>query len=175
MDMSEPLSHICGSSSLIECQGDEALRLCRPPRALLIGEDPFGELALRLAARLKVRCVVIGFLEGPTMIQEYALALDGERREPQQYALPGTPCETVVDRSVCYYHDDVQECFPSDEMLVEMGFHSYFGMPIQGPTGIAMGVIAALDSEPIQLQWDSLQLLANIAAAALAVHSGLQG
>ncbi|MGB0431952.1 MAG: hypothetical protein ACPGLV_15870 [Bacteroidia bacterium] len=48
-----------------------------------------------------------------------------------EYPLAKTPCETVVGHGVCLYEKNVQQIFPEDLLLAEMGIESYAGVPIK--------------------------------------------
>ncbi len=61
------------------------------------------------------------------------------------YDLAGTPCETVFDTgcplAIC---KKVAACFPADTDLVELGLHSYAGVPLFDEEGVCVGLIVAL-------------------------------
>ena len=67
-----------------------------------------------------------------------------------QYALPGTPCQGVVEQSLCIHASGVCEAFPKDNMLVELGVEGYIGAPLFAPDGRVMGLIVALFKQPIR-------------------------
>ncbi|MFY0672817.1 MAG: hypothetical protein JXQ87_05410 [Bacteroidia bacterium] len=48
-----------------------------------------------------------------------------------EYELAKTPCELVNSRGVCVYNQHVQQIFPEDHLLEEMGIESYAGVPIK--------------------------------------------
>ena len=83
------------------------------------------------------------------VIQTIAVCAHGSITDNFSYALPGTPCETVVGKGLCTYPSGVRQLFPEDRMLVDMGVDSYIGIPLFHTWGKPLGIIAALDSKPI--------------------------
>lgn len=66
------------------------------------------------------------------------------------YKLKGTPCHQVLKHEVCYYPFGVQEAFPEDIALVEMGVKSYMGAPLLDNEGKATGLVALLHDSIVQ-------------------------
>lgn len=124
-----------------------------------------------LAIEFDVEHVMIGFLIDHGSVASYAYWSKGMLRPNFTYSLVGSPCEKVFDTSVCYHHGNVQVDFPEDSMLVEAGVNSYFGMPIRDHRGVVVGIVIVMDSEPINLAWNSLMKLGEAAAVALSLHS----
>ena len=50
----------------------------------------------------------------------------------------------VVDGSVCHYSERVQDRFPDDRDLVELGAVSYLGAPMLNASGQVIGHLAVL-------------------------------
>jgi len=65
------------------------------------------------------------------------------------YKLANTPCENVIDKNICAYPNNIQTLFPKDEMLVQMNIESYIGIPLWSSIGEPIGLIAILNSKPI--------------------------
>ena len=65
------------------------------------------------------------------------------------YDLAGTPCENVVERGLCLYATGVQNLFPRDTILVDIGVESYAGMPVRDVTGRPRGIVAVFDTKAI--------------------------
>jgi formate hydrogenlyase transcriptional activator len=66
-----------------------------------------------------------------------------------EYALEGTPCESVLRGASCLHARDVQARFPKDALLREVGAQSYLGVPLRDDTGCVLGHLAVLDTLPI--------------------------
>ena len=112
--------------------------------------DFFQTLATRLAESLKVDYVLINRLPDNARAKSVAFFCKGSIAENVEYLLRDTPCENVAGRQICYHPQDIQQLFPKDEMLVEMGAESYLGIPLWGGAGEPLGLIALLDSKPME-------------------------
>lgn len=124
------------------------------------GEDFFGALVRSMAEALDTRHAFLGELTADGRVAVRALwtrergapgdeaASKGAFGEPFSYALAGTPCAEVIVSTCCDYPRDVQALFPSDELLVEMGIHAYFGVPVRGALDVTRGLLVALDDRP---------------------------
>jgi len=105
-----------------------------------------------------------------TIVETLALYAHGEITGNISYSLKDTPCENVIGRSVCCYTDKVQQLFPQDHLLVEMGAESYAGTPLWAADGSPLGLVAVIDDKPIQrpeLVTTILQIVAVRAGAVL--------
>ncbi len=111
----------------------------------------FDDLVLYLSQTLDVACVFVGRLmpEKDDTVRSIAMSMRGEIVDDIEYGLAGTPCEDVVGQSLCCHVDRVQELFPDDEMLVEMGAASYVGLPLWAGDGRPLGLIALVDEKPL--------------------------
>ena len=129
---------------------EEALRAVVEGTAGASGEEFFRVLVRNLAVALGVRYAFVGkLLEGPhEAIRTLALWTGSDFGENVEYLLAGTPCENVVGKDLCSYPRNLQELFPKDEMLVEIGAESYLGIPLIGSDGRAFGILATLHDEP---------------------------
>lgn len=130
-------------------------RLAKATRVLLeatsgvTGNEYFRGLARGIAQALDVKAGFVGVLR-PDMraVATSAVWWDGGFMDNFEYALAGTPCEQVLGSTTCFFPRDVQELFPRDEMLVQMGIHAYLGVPINGADGSPIGILVALHSTP---------------------------
>lgn len=139
-------------------------------RGWLVGaENFFYALAQFLGERLDIDCVVIDRLdENPEMAETLALYAKGAIVPNMRYALKGTPCENVIGRQLCVYPQGVQQLFPEDTLLVEMGAESYIGIPLWDSFGQPIGLIALIDSKPLPDDTTVHQLLQLVATRAAA-------
>jgi hypothetical protein len=94
--------------------------------------------------------VLIGrFGPGRDEIQTIALFGYGRPLTNFTYPLAGTPCRDVISRRVvCTYSGGVQEAFPDDQILAEMGVQAYAGTPLVDSLGRVLGIMVALHSTP---------------------------
>jgi signal transduction histidine kinase len=110
------------------------------------GENFFRCLVEELAGTLDVRHVLVSeLLPGkPERVRSLAFWGDGRLLENIEYPLTGTPCENVVGKSFCMYHQHVQKLFPEDQDLKVLQAESYLGIPLFSSGGGALGILVAL-------------------------------
>ncbi len=95
-----------------------------------------------------------------THVRVVAAHLDGQRVDPGYvYALPGTPCETVLQHAHQCYSERVQQLFPFDQDLVTLQAQGYIGEPILDTTGAVLGLIVLVSRQPID---DSQVIVAGL-------------
>ena len=63
----------------------------------------------------------------------------------KKYALKNTPCDNVINKSICSYQNNLTKLFPKDQMLVDMKIESYLGIPLWGSNKQPIGLIAIMD------------------------------
>jgi two-component system cell cycle sensor histidine kinase/response regulator CckA len=135
------------------------------------GEAFFRCLAKGLAELCQTKFGFVGVRASPDRIRMLAL-WDGESfGAPFDYELPGTPCQGVIDGETCQYLSGVQQRFPSDLMLVELGIEAYFGTAFGESASGARGLLVALHDAPCAEVPDfesTLSVLGMRAAAELA-------
>jgi len=149
---------------------EEALRAIAQGHAGAIGQAFFQHLVQHLAKLLEAEYVFIGELKqkspedvkkdgagkppsglGNTsqIICTLAVSDHDKIAENIEYPLAGTPCETVVNKQLCCYPRGVQQKFPEDRMLAELGAESYVGTPLFDSGGRPLGLMAALFCRPL--------------------------
>lgn len=107
--------------------------------------DFFDSLVKELSSILEVEYVLIADVaEGSQVAKTLAVCSHGRVVENFDYDLRGTPCETVPEREVCSYTNNVAEQFPDDELLTELGVSSYVGMPILTSDGRKIGLLSVM-------------------------------
>ncbi|MGE6608838.1 putative bifunctional diguanylate cyclase/phosphodiesterase [Halomonas sp. NPDC076908] len=87
------------------------------------------------------------------------------------YALSGTPCQYVTNRTRYFVSSQVCQQFPDDERLAAMNIEGYFGIAITAPDGSFLGVIALMHSSPLVLPLytdEVLRICSALAGAELA-------
>lgn len=134
------------------------------------GTDLFQALTRHIAALTGCRHVLIARVvsDGEELRARTLAWWTGERfLDEVEYALAGTPCDGVVKRGICFHPSNLQNLFPEDATLRELELHSYIGVPMFGPTGERIGLVAALDTRPLTQQIDTqvLEILTARAAA----------
>ncbi len=117
-----------------------------------IGENFFQSLVKYLGETLGVDYAFVGELseQTPNRITTSAVYARGRIVDNLEYDLAGTPCANVVGNQLCAYPANVQELFPEDDLLVEMGVEGYLGTPLFDPEGRPSGILVVLHSKPLQ-------------------------
>jgi PAS domain S-box-containing protein len=134
------------------------------------GEAFFQSLVQHLAQTLEVDYAFVSELsegQGETVSTTAAWA-HGKIIENFQYELANTPCEHVVSKQLCYYQSGVQQLFPCDTSLVEMGVDSYVGTPLFDGRGRALGLLVVMHSTPLPDPERAVTVLQIFAARAAA-------
>jgi PAS domain S-box-containing protein len=115
------------------------------------GEQVFEELVRQLSATLDVDVTFIAvFPDGDrTRLRALAAWVQGQPRAFFEYAIAGTPCETVVGKHFRAYPRDVRKQFPGD-LSWPFEPQSYAAFPLTDRSGSALGLIAVVDRKPMR-------------------------
>jgi PAS domain S-box-containing protein len=100
------------------------------------------------------------------LVRTIAVSQGGVATNNFIYDLHATPCERVVGQTLCSYPNGVQQAFPHDTMLVEMGIESYLGTPLWFSNGQAAGLIVLLHNRPMPNPEQAEVVLRVVAARA---------
>jgi PAS domain S-box-containing protein len=129
----------------------DALRLIVEGTASVTGECFFCSLVRHLAQALRVDFAFVGaLLEDGTSIETLAAWHGGKPLDTLTLQLAGTPCETVVGNRIAAYPSGVRERFPNARLLRELGLESYVGAPLFDSDGAPLGLVAVLDTAPME-------------------------
>ncbi|MBN8509763.1 MAG: PAS domain S-box protein, partial [Burkholderiales bacterium] len=115
------------------------------------GPDPFAELVRELAAILGVATVFVATFtdESRRTLRTLAAVLDGEALRSFDYAVEGSPCAKVVGRSFRHVERGVGAEFPPDTLFAARGMDSYVAFPLADREGMPLGLLVAMDRQPI--------------------------
>src|SRR6516225_5421760 len=80
------------------------------------------------------------------------------------YRFPGTPCQRVAAGHVCVTPSGLQEKFPEDLWLQQIGAQSYIGVPLRNAQGRTLGHLAVLHREPMEPSEEDIATLKIFAA-----------
>ncbi|MFC1651094.1 PAS domain S-box protein [Candidatus Latescibacterota bacterium] len=129
---------------------NETISVLAANYSVLSSNDFFFNISEHLATTLDMDYAFIGELnaskDGVFVIAGYG---KGQRLVPFEYALSNTPCENVMGKSICAYNKGVQDIFPRDTLLTDMGISSYIGAPIFKRSREPLGIMVLLDSKPL--------------------------
>ncbi|WP_455204387.1 ATP-binding protein [Kaarinaea lacus] len=150
---------------------DDAIQLIATGVAVETGDGYFQKLVANLADLFQTRYAFVGVLDttNTQSVRTIAVYADGKLAPNISYELEGTPCEKVVGQHTCIVEDDVQQMFPQDLLLNEMGAESYIGTPLFNSTGEPVGLIVLIDSRPL-CNPDQMKVIMEIVAARTAAE-----
>ena len=151
-------------------RGIDALHFILQGTAPLIGHEFFRALVKNLALALGTEAAwVTEYLHAERRLRSFAFWLRDHWVDHFEYALPGTPCEPVIDRN-CVVHvaDNVIELYPDDPDLAPLNAMSFLGAPLHDVDGSVLGHLAVLDDRPMPDTERAQSLLAIFAARASA-------
>lgn len=138
----------------------ESLRNIAEGVSAAIGETFFRLLVQYLTKTLNVDYAFVGELacDKVDKVKTVAVCAKGETVENFEYNLADTPCENVVGKTMRCYPRGVQQQFPIDHMLAEMGIESYVGIPLFDSAERPMGILVVLNCKPL----DNINTLESI-------------
>jgi PAS domain S-box-containing protein len=130
-------------------------------------------LVQSLALVLRADFAFVGELgEGePSRVNTLAHCVDGQFSENFCYQLEGTPCADVFTGGQCVHNEFVQQAYPNDRMLADMGVEGYVGAPLRDHDGHTFGILVVMFRARIEeptLVESTLRIFAARAAAELA-------
>jgi PAS domain S-box-containing protein len=130
---------------------DAVLRALVEGTAAETGEAFFAALVRNLCKALGTSGAwVTEYLADARRLRARAFWLDGRAVSDYEYALPGTPCEPVMEgRRLVHVPDRVVELYPDDPDLRSAGAVSYMGIPLEDLDGTLLGHLAVLDRRPL--------------------------
>jgi len=116
------------------------------------GDDFFQAIICHMADVLQTdSCGIVSLQDdNAEVMKTLALYLDGEVLPNQQYALKGTPCETIIGQTVKTYASNLQQHFPDDDRLVQHDMQSYVGIPLFDSHNKPQGLIFSTFRKPIE-------------------------
>ncbi|UTW45160.1 EAL domain-containing protein [bacterium SCSIO 12696] len=127
--------------------------------------------ALRLGQSLNANHVLIGELGAENTCHTLAYVVNGEVVDNIQYDLSDTPCADVYCGDVCLINGNVQQQYPEDRILVDLGVHSYIGVPLVCSEGKVIGILSALFDNELPLGAEAnIKALFQMAAELITSH-----
>ncbi|HXJ39835.1 MAG TPA: PAS domain S-box protein, partial [Bryobacteraceae bacterium] len=114
--------------------------------------DFFEVLATELSRALGAKYVMIcQVLPGdPPTARSITFVSDGVPQRNIEYALAGTPCGDILDHGQQCFLSGVQQQFPADQRLIDLGVTSYMGTPLRSAAGRAIGLVSVMHVKPIE-------------------------
>src|SRR5262245_1628726 len=152
----------------------DLLRTLADGTAAATGDEFFRSLARHAAEALGARYAFVA--ETVSELESRSLAYwEGSGfGEGFSYRFPGTPCQRVAQGHVCATPSRLQQLFPEDLWLQQIGVDSYIGVPMKTHDGKVLGHIAVLHTEPMQVSAEQLAALQIFAARGCAELARVQ-
>jgi signal transduction histidine kinase len=150
-------------------QVDEKMRLLVRGTSQFTGTDFFRSLVRYLADALNVRYAFISEVTRASDDRALLVAAwsDGEWIDPCEYDTRGTPCWHAI-KSRVFCPAGVQDMFPDDVRLQELGAASYLAMPMSDSGGNVIGHLGVIDSNPMSDSSQAQSILTIFASRAAA-------
>jgi formate hydrogenlyase transcriptional activator len=142
--------------------------------AAATGDEFFRSLAKHAALALGARYAFVA--ESLSSLESRSLAYwEGSGYgEGFSYRFAGTPCQRVAQGYVCATQTRLQQLFPEDQWLQQIGVDSYVGVPLTTRDGRVLGHLAVLHTAPMQPSAEQLSALQIFAARACSELERLQ-
>lgn len=114
------------------------------------GDEFFHTLIKQLADSLNADIAFIGrFRNQENQIEAFAVYADGKKQDAFIYDLTHTPCHATMKESSCTVSHQVQQEYPEDTMLVDMGIDGYAGVRLNDMNGQSLGIMVVLTRDAI--------------------------
>ncbi len=142
-------------SSIQRDISDAALKHLAESVSVTPEESFFESLVLELSLVLNCDFAFVGELinQEPEQIQTVAFAQDRKLSPNFVYDLKNTPCENVVGQCYQHYSNHVQDQFPDDHLLREMGIACYYGMPLFSTQNEPLGIVVVMSRQAMKNEW----------------------
>jgi len=144
------------------------LRILVEGTAAATGEDFFRSLARHAAQALHARYAFVAETLSPMESRSLAYWEGSDFGAGFSYRFPGTPCQNVAAGRVCATSCGLQQLFPEDLWLQQIGAQSYVGVPMKNAAGRVLGHIAVLHTEPMEPSPEDIAMLTIFASRACA-------
>ncbi|MGS2724632.1 putative bifunctional diguanylate cyclase/phosphodiesterase [Porticoccus sp. GXU_MW_L64] len=128
--------------------------------------------AIRLAQCISADHVLIGEIDSNgQQCTTLAYVVNQQAVDNIQYDLKNTPCADVYCGEVCLVNGNVQQQYPDDALLIELGITSYIGLPLIDRSGKVIGIFSALFNSALPAgSEDNIRTLFIMAAELITSH-----
>jgi len=114
------------------------------------GPDCFRAIAQSLALAIGVKYTVVAeFLPKTRSVRSLAFWTGNGFADNVEWALAGTPCQRVIDGDFIHHPEGLQQAFPEDLPLVDLGAVSYLGVPLLTGERTVLGHLFVMDTRPM--------------------------
>jgi diguanylate cyclase (GGDEF)-like protein len=147
---------------------DQAFRSIVEGTSAQTGNEFFQSLVRHLASALPARYSMVSEISEDSIPQCRIIAeWNGEQFvSDHRYEVPRTPYEDLLGGRVSFYSDGVQEAFPNETFLKEIGANSYAGVPFFDSSMNVMGHLVVFDRRPMLDKERTISILRVFASRA---------
>ena len=155
---------------------DQAFRSIVEGTSAQTGNEFFQSLVRHLASALPARCALVSeSLDGHDSKCRTLAGWTGEASKQffwkqfvnnYQYEATHTPYEDLLEGRVSFYSNGVQEVFPDEVFLKDIGAKSYAGVPFFDSSGNVLGHLAVFDRRPMLDKERTISILRVFASRA---------
>ncbi|MEL6402628.1 MAG: CBS domain-containing protein, partial [Cyanobacteria bacterium J06626_4] len=131
------------------------------------GQGFFPALASYIASALNISAVLVTEMVDEEL-RSLAFWANGALQPAYQYHPARTPCGRALQEGQFYCAGSVQQMFPEDSALVELGAESYLGIALRDSRGKAIGNLGIFHQQPIHFPNRAKQILRVFGARAAA-------
>lgn len=130
---------------------EQALRALVAAGERTSDEDFHAFVARRLAEVLELEFAFVSVLAGERRdsCRTQAWWADGRLADNVEYPLAGTPCAEAIGGRCAIFPSGVQQRFPADRTLAELGVSAYAAVPLLDAAGRAIGHLAVMSRRPL--------------------------
>jgi len=147
-------------------RAEELLRAITDGTAAVTGEPFFHALVEQLAKGLRVEYAFVAACLPDHRARSLAFWQRDHHGAAFEYDLAGTPCQGVVAGRACFHGEGLQQTFPTDTALVDLGVESYLGVPVVDSQRTVIGHLVVMDGQPMTADQHRLAVLESFAARA---------
>jgi len=147
---------------------EATLRAIAEGTATEVGAEFFRSLAKNLATAMGVDYAYISELgeDGQTFRSRAGW---GKGQPLPTFDVPARgPCETVLTRKFVHHPSKLRELYPHVQLIQDIGVESYCGVPVVSSSGLVLGHLAVMDSNPMPDEQLAAWVLGIFAARAVA-------
>ena len=147
---------------------DQAFRSIVEGTSAQTGNEFFQSLVRHLASALPARCSMVSeILEDDDSKCQIIAGWNGDQYiNDRQYEVTHTPYEDLLGGRVSFYSDGIQEVFPDEIFLREIGAKSYAGVPFFDSSLNVMGHLVVFDRRPMLDKERTISILRVFASRA---------
>ncbi len=126
----------------------------------------FQNMVLNLGKLFNAKYAYIGLIDikNPEQINTVALSINGKIKDNISYSLINSPCEYILNSKHLLYIENVQKAYPRDKQQQEWEAVAYIASPIFNAVDEAVGLMVAIDTNPID-EFDRLKPILEIFSA----------